>query len=149
MRVLPLAVSLVALLVCTPMALAGTPPVPIEGKMLVSGWDISPGGGDFTYFMEGSSDNILPTPPAFKDGDMSPYADQVAYVVQYAPWPFYLKVDIWKADIDGSNPADVTGPLGPGGINCNPQWSPDGSMLAFQHCDPIPDVLPCAVGFQT
>ncbi|HUU55209.1 MAG TPA: PxKF domain-containing protein [Armatimonadota bacterium] len=137
-------------------AFAGEPPVPIEGKMLVCGWDVSAGGGDFAYFMEGSSDNILLAPPIFVDGTMSPHADQVAYVVEVLgdePYPFCLYLsDISKADIDGSNPVDVTGPLGPGGINCNPRWSPDASMITFQHCDPPgpgeEGLMPCERGFE-
>ena len=45
--------------VWTTASTAGEPPVPIEGLLLVSGWD---GSSEFAYFMEGWSDIITPTP---------------------------------------------------------------------------------------
>ncbi len=144
--------SLVVLtfLLCLPLGAvihAGEPPIPIEGKLLVSGWDVTAGDAYYVYLMEGSSDTILSIPSFFDEGDVSPHADQVAYVVETGAWPNHTS-DIWKADMDGSNTVDVTGPSGPGGINCNPQWSPDASMIAFQHCDPVVGLYPCEAGFQ-
>jgi len=124
-------------------ATAGEPPVPIEGKLLVAGWDDL---GSFTYFMEGWSDNIIPAASHFANGDMSPLADQVAYTVQTDEWPNHL-MDVWKADIDGTNAVNLTTAAGLGGINCIPSWSPDGSKLTFQHCDPVVGLLPCEAGF--
>ena len=124
-------------------ATAGDPPVPIEGKLLVSGWDDL---GGFSYFMEGWSDNIIPAALHFADCDMSPLADQVSYDVQTGAWPTHL-MDVWQADIDGANAVNLTAMAGLGGINCLPSWSPDGSKLTFQHCDPVAGLLPCEAGF--
>ena len=123
-------------------AAAGEPPVPIEGKLLVSGWDDF---WSFAYFMEGWSDNIVPAPLVF-DQDISPLADQIAYDMGIGVWPDKLR-DVWKMNIDGTEAVNLSTAAGLGGVNCIPQWSPDGSMIAFHHCDPVEALYPCEAGF--
>jgi len=145
---LPLAVSVAVLLGLSGLpVLAGEPPVPIEGKLLVSGADDQ--DEPYAYFIEGSSENVSPAPVPFSQGDLSPLADQVVYDVTSGEFPTFLK-EVWKADIDGSNPVNLTGPDGAnlGGINCRAFWSPDGSQIAFHHCDPVEGLLPCEAGFE-
>ncbi len=146
---LPLVVCLVVLLGLSGVPLlAGEPPVPIEGKLLVSGYASS---GLYSYYMEGSSDNRTPMPVAgFVRTDISPLGDRVVYDVRTGAGPWHTNTsDIWTCNMDGSNQVDLTGPAGLGGINCRPDWSPDGSQIAFQHCafDPLAGTEPCEQGF--
>jgi hypothetical protein len=137
---------LAASCIWTSAAIAGAPPVPIEGTLLASGW--GPEIGPYAYFMEGSSDNTRDALLLFFMGDVSPLEDQVAYAEDVLlGWP---PTHIWKAHIDGSNQVNLTGLEGAnlGGINCWPKWSPDASHIAFMHCDPVEGLLPCEVGFE-
>ncbi len=128
---LPLVVCVVALLGLSGVPLlAGEPPVPIEGKLLVT--VVGP-----DYFMEGSSDNIIPAPAG---GDMSPRMDQIVYDTA---WDGY---ELWKVDIDGSNPVNLSALAGLSGASCIPRWSPDGSKIAFQHFYPVEGLLACEAG---
>ncbi len=148
MRVLTVSSLLaLALAASAAAALAGEPPVPIEGTLLVSGSRVDT--GLYAYFMEGSSDNTTPAPLVFSMGDVSPHEDQVAYAEPLDVLPL-SSVDVWKADVDGANPTNLTGPEAAnlGGINCWPKWSPDAGMIAFMHCLPIEGFLPCEVGFE-
>jgi hypothetical protein len=123
-------------------AMAGEPPVPIEGKLLVGGWQ--------SYFLEGSSGNVTVAPARFHQGDISPLGDQVVYHEQtWVPSIHLPPGEVWKAAIDGSNAVNLTGPLGLGGISCQPLWSPDASRIAFIHSDPAPGQYPCYAGFHT
>jgi len=61
---------------CASAAMAGTPPVPIEGTILVSA-DGDPLG---IYFIRGTSDNRIPAPILFTRGEISPYTDRVSTV---------------------------------------------------------------------
>ncbi len=122
-----------------------TDPVPIEGKMFVT----SDGG---TYFLEGDSNNRTFSDTWFSEGDISPHGDKMAYdawlcCLTGAGWPD-LNVEIWTANLDGSGASNISGAAGLGGVSCYPQWSPDGSMVAFQHSEGgAGGVLPCEVGF--
>ena len=123
------------------VAMAGTPPVPIEGKILVSA-TVDPLG---VYFLEGMSDNRVPAPVQFVRGEISPYTDRVAYSFTDA-WP-ETRSDITTARIDGSDIINLTALAGLGGVNCNPVWSPDARQIAFQHADPTADLVACKAGF--
>jgi hypothetical protein len=123
--------------------------VPVEGEMLVSGVEeIGCGwtGEPFAYFIRGSSSNVIPASLAFTGGRVSPHEDEVVYMVSTGEWPDDL-VEVWVANLDGSEAVNVSGLAGLGGLNCAPQWSPDGSKIAFHHCDPVEGILPCDVGF--
>jgi hypothetical protein len=126
---------------CTSAAMAGTPPVPIEGKILVSATNDPLG----VYFIEGMSDNRVPAPAQFVQGEVSPYADRVAYSFANA-WPV-TRSDVTTARTDGSDIINLTALAGLGGVNCNPVWSPDARQIAFQHADPTADLVACKAGF--
>ncbi len=127
--------------VCASVAMAGTPPVPIEGKILVSATNDPLG----VYFLEGMSDNRVPAPILFVRGEISPYTDRVAYSLTNA-WP-ETQSDVSTAKIDGSDIVNLTALAGLGGVNCNPAWSPDARQIAFQHAEPTSSLTPCNAGF--
>jgi len=121
--------------------MAGEPPVPIEGRLLVS-------QGSWPYYMEGSSDNVVLLPFDGIQADISSLGDQVAYHVQtWVPSIHLPPGEVWKAPLGGFSPVDLTGPLGLGGISCKPLWSPDASKIAFDHSDPAPGQFPCYAGW--
>ena len=127
---------LLALAACVTRAAAGDPPVPIEGKLLVTGWE--PDDDFLAYFMSGLSDNLTTVPFFCPDAEMSPLGDKLAY------WDGF---DIWTADWDGTGPFNVSGALLLGGVNCPARWSPDATKFVFQHADPLPGQYPCEAGF--
>ena len=142
-------ISLAAVLVFTTvLTLAGESPVSIEGKLVVSGID---GTEPYGYYLQGDSDTRVELPVAgFVRTDISPLGDRVAYDVRTDAGPAWHTntSDIWIADMDGSNQLDLTGPAAIGGINCRPDWSPDGSQIAFMRCDFDPSSgIPCSQGF--
>ncbi len=152
-RSLTLPVTLVLLVALSALpALAGTPPVPIEGKLFVCAHSY-PDYSPCSYYLEGSSDNALPVTFLDSSADISPLENRFTYMVWSGAWgwPFDFTIDIWTADLDGANAVRLTGPEGSGsaGINCEPFWSPDGTQIVFTHCDPIPGQYPCDVGFET
>lgn len=61
-------------------------------------------------------------------------------------WP-PLRCDIIKAKLDGSDRVNLTQAAGIGGVNCSSTWSPDGSMIAFQHAEPHEGQWTCQAGF--
>ena len=132
-------------------AWAGEPPVAIEGKLFVCAHSY-PDYSPCSYYLEGSSDNVVAATFLGGSADISPLEDRFAYMVSSGVWgwPFDFTIDIWTADLDGANAVTLTGPEGPGpaGINCEPFWSPDGTQIAFTHCDPIIGQYPCDVGFE-
>jgi len=138
------------LLLCSALsgvALAGDPPVPIEGNLYVAGQDES--GQNYVYYMHGSSDYTVPSPIGSNILDVSPLEDRVVYeqVLVYdhsARWN--IRAQLWTANPDASDPVNVTALAGLGGINCRPLWSPDGKQIAFRHCEPVSGVLPCESG---
>lgn len=114
--------------------------MPISGKLMVIGQDFTQ---TIVYFMEGDTDNVTLTPLGFYNGDISPDGMEVAYIEGVTD----ELVHIWRAGIDGSTPVNLTEPAGLTGVNCQPEWSPDGSKIAFQHSEPETGQLPCEAGF--
>jgi Tol biopolymer transport system component len=116
--------------------------------MFVTSW-----GG--TYFLEGDSSNRAFTDVYFSEGGISPHGDKMVYDVWHCcltgtgSWP-NMAIEVWTSNLDGSGAFNVSGAAGLGGVNCFPQWSPDGSMVAFMHSEGgAGGVLPCEVGFHT
>jgi hypothetical protein len=138
----------VLLLLGWSLGLAGEPPVPIEGKLLVSGWDsgsVWPGpGAERAYFMEGMSDNVTPAPAAFLMGEVSPLGDDLLYVKFYG----YGVTGLWRASITGSDAVELSSLAGLGGTNCHPRWSPDGSQILFLHAESPPPGSRTCYGFE-
>ena len=114
--------------------------IPIPGKLMVSGSD---GYNPIAYFMVGDTDSVTPAPVAFYGGDISPDGTQVVYNVGVTE----TLLEIWRSGIDGSGQVNLTQTAGIGGVNCAPQWSPDGSKIAFQHSEPVAGQKPCDAGF--
>lgn len=129
---------------------AGVIPFRIEGSMYFSNVEgVGPGYVFGDYFgsllsEEGEPQGImLPSP----DTDLSPVDDEALWEAIYDEWP-HTAIDIIRGSLDGSWQVDLTTEAGLSGINCIPRWSPDGTMVAFLHCDPEPDVpYPCLTGF--
>jgi hypothetical protein len=127
-----------------------TDPVPIEGKMYItSDWGGSP------YFLEGDSHNRTFSAVPFVGGRISPHGDKMVYEAWHCcltgtgSFP-NMAIEIWTADLDGSNAVNLTAAAGLGGVNCLVEWSPDGSMVAFSHSEGgAGGVFPCEVGFHT
>ena len=120
--------------------------VPIEGRMLISGYKGLLGNLQYhSYFLEGTSDNVITSPLLLNDGDLSPSGDRVAYDLLPRTWPFAWG-QICEADSEGSNVGNLSMRAGLGGVNCMPAWSPDGSMIAFQHAEPEAGQQPCEAG---
>jgi hypothetical protein len=86
-------------------------------------------------------------PPLGLQPDMSPAGDEVVYVVLAEDWRPGRPVSIWREEADGSDPVDLTKRAGLSGANCQPMWSVDGRMIAFNHCDPVEGEPPCETGF--
>ncbi len=78
---------------------------------------------------------------------ISPVSSEVVFSREET-WP-PTQSHILKSSIDGSDEVSLTEIAGIGGVNCGPAWSPDGSQIAFQHCDPVEGLLPCKAGFHT
>jgi hypothetical protein len=82
-----------------------------------------------------------------KHGDFSSARDQVVVADTWGLlWP-YSELHILRLDTDGSNEVNLTEIAGLGGVNCDPKWSPDGTMIVFKHCDSVEGLLPCEAGF--
>ena len=115
--------------------------VPFDGTMLVTATGDM---GDYAYYLEGDTANVVAAPAKMRYGMMARQLDRVAYFLQDA-YPV-TACDIWTADLDGGNAINITGALG--GVNCHPDWSPDGSEIAFQRAVPHDGIPPCLVGFE-
>ena len=114
---------------------------PIDGIVLVNAVDAE---GYYSYFMEGDTETSVPAPAQFQYGRMSPTLDKVVYYLRDTVPPTWA--NIWTANLDGSDAANVTAALG--GVNCNPEWSPDSSKLAFHRSVQKPGLSPCQSGWE-
>jgi len=125
-------------------------PIPIEGTLFVSGFCYEEGGSKtYSYTLEGDTSNAVLWPVSFVDPDLSPVSDEVVYDdVDGSEWPV-SQASVYRANWDGSEAVNLTELAGVGGVNCTPTWSPDGTMIAFQHSEPEPGQLPCHAGFLT
>jgi dipeptidyl aminopeptidase/acylaminoacyl peptidase len=75
--------------------------------------------------------------------DEAPSGDRICF---YRPDGWVPnRADVLTANNDCSNEVNLTAKLG--GINCRPKWSPDGTMMAFNHTERRPDQMPCEAGF--
>jgi dipeptidyl aminopeptidase/acylaminoacyl peptidase len=79
--------------------------------------------------------------------DVSPDGDDILYMVMGGNGWVGSPASISRAKADGSNPVDLTAKAGLSGANCEPTWSPDGRMIAFDHCDLVEGEKPCETGF--
>ena len=135
------------LLLAVSAAFAGEPPVPIEGKLWVSGHEFQDGWYAYAYYLQGTSDQATAWPGEIEHADISPVGDALAYQVT-AGLPWTTTGDIWVCSLDGSANANISQAAGLSGLNCFPCWSPDASRIAFRHVDPVDGQRPCETGFQ-
>jgi len=133
--------------ICASAAMAGTPPVPIEGNLWISGYEFDAGWYAYAYYLHGASDQATPWPGEIEHADISPLGDALVYQVT-AGQPWTTTGDIWITSLDGSTTANVSQAAGLTGINCFHAWSPDASQIAFRHVDPVAGQQPCDTGFQ-
>jgi len=125
---------------------------PVEGTLHVRSNeyftppDLRSGPLMFSSFFRDEFDLVVSCDEAFaRDADhvdVSPVSDEVVFHI--AVWP-PTEVDVWRSDFRGTHEVALT--KGLGGVNCAPVWSPDGSMIAFQHAEPEDGQLPCEAGF--
>jgi len=121
--------------------------VPIEGMLLVESWDKN--WIHRAFFLEGTSDNIVPMPWIYDFTEISPDTSRIIYDVRTASGVGHAETgEIWMANTDGSNAVNLTGPTGLAGVNCAPTLSPDGRTIAFQHAAPALGQVTCEAGFQ-
>jgi hypothetical protein len=104
---------------------------------------------DAGRILSGELDWEKPGGPAWvSNGDFSPVTRQAAFyrvaTGRTAFWP-PASSDVWRCNLDGSEEVDLTEGLG--GLSCLPRFSPDGSMIAFVHADPVEGQRPCDAGF--
>jgi Tol biopolymer transport system component len=124
--------------------------IPIEGRLVVSA---SGDPSSIVYYMTGFSDNIVPVTAGVGGigASLSPIGEQCVYYNIVAgcggpgPRPC-TNLQIFRVNLDGSGDTSLTPTVG--GLNCKPRWSPDGSMIAFDHCDPVPGEYPCNLGWR-
>ncbi|UCG88160.1 MAG: hypothetical protein JSW71_06350, partial [Gemmatimonadota bacterium] len=83
--------------------------------------------------------------PSSSRGDMSTVTGNLVFW-RWDTWP-PTRSDILASNPDWSHEVNLTEIAGIGGINCGPFWSPDETMIVFQHCDPVEGLLPCKAGF--
>jgi Tol biopolymer transport system component len=137
--------------------------LPDEGTLYFCGAEETP----LTGIVTRSVRHVLrPTGVSFgeapsSDADLSPSGEEWVFGAMY-DWP-PAEEHIWRmrrdsaplSDLsDGGGTGDSLDPFfnvsaaaGLGGVNCGPQWSPDGTMISFRHADPQPEELPCEAGF--
>jgi dipeptidyl aminopeptidase/acylaminoacyl peptidase len=125
---------------------AGVIPLFVEGELYFRSANAGPGWTDVTGISILSGDSERSDGFPTSDGDASPVSDEMVWSDFASPWPHY-RGDIWKAHRDGSGAVNLTELAGLGGMNCRPRWSPDGSMILFQHSDPEPGEYACEVGW--
>lgn len=121
--------------------------LPDEGTLYFSGAEETPTTGIVTRSIRHAlrpSGVSIGEAPAF-DADLSPSGDEWVYSLMF-DWP-PMSEHIVRMEKNGGPEWDLTEDAGVGGVNCRPQWSPDGTMIVFQHADPEPDVYPCKAGF--
>jgi len=144
---------IVAAVAATPLLLGaavatGVLPWPIEGKLYYrSAGDFGPGrsGGGIFQALTGQS-QVEDAMPA-SDSDPSPVDDRIVWATNYFPELHPTERDVVIGTADGEEQINLTQTAGIGGLNCKPKWSPDGTMIAFQHCDAVGDKPPCKDGF--
>jgi hypothetical protein len=81
--------------------------------------------------------------------DLSPDGKQRVFHRGNATIGFGMhECDVYLAGADGSHERNVSQAAGLGGINCDPMWSPDGTMIRFAHTDPVEGKTPCQAHFE-
>ncbi len=95
-------------------------------------------------FLTGQA-NPEPAMPS-SDSDPSPVSDEIVWATNLTPELHPTHWDIMIRRSDGTD-FNLTQAAGIGGLNCSPKWSPDGTMIAFQHCNAVGDKPACKDGF--
>lgn len=80
-------------------------------------------------------------------GDISQVSGEIVTWTGHVTMSGPERADIVRYNPDGSGRVNLTGQAAIGGINCLPRWSPDGTMIVFQHCDPVAGLEHCEAGF--
>ncbi|MCJ7749967.1 MAG: hypothetical protein MUQ65_02560, partial [Armatimonadetes bacterium] len=105
MRARLLVVVAALVMVCVTGAIAGTPPVPIEGNLWVSGYEYDGGWYAYAYYLHGTSDQATAWPGEIEHADMSPLQDAIVY--QDTAGDPRSTGDIWVSSLDGSVKTNV------------------------------------------
>jgi Tol biopolymer transport system component len=100
-------------------------------------------GGAFSHFLSEGDEWMTSEGLAF-DADFSPDGSEVAYSIRRGDPTDWGHIVVEKTD--RSEIVDLSGKAGMHGVNCAPNWSPDGRMISFMHFDPAPGQRPCDAG---
>ncbi|UCC67117.1 MAG: hypothetical protein JSV79_08185 [Armatimonadota bacterium] len=100
-------------------------------------------GGETSHFLSQGEEWMTPEGLAF-DADFCPDGREVAYSIRRGEPCDWAHIVVEKTD--RSAIVDLSGKAGMHGVNCAPNWSPDGRMISFMHFDPAPGQRPCDAG---
>jgi len=79
--------------------------------------------------------------------DISPDGEWVVFATETGTRPYDGGSELLISKLDGSEQINLSEIAGLSGINCRAKWSPDGTMIAFQHAEPLQGMFPCEAGW--
>lgn len=122
-------------------------PWPVKGNLYWrSAAQMGPGWSVPSTFRSLSGRAVLEEDMPSSDADPSPVDEEIVWADGLRPELHPTHRSVLIRHQDGSD-TNLTELAGIGGLNCKPKWSPDGTMIAWQHVDAVGDKPPCKDGF--